>query len=196
MSLDELLNKVKLQERLNEDEIQLVLSFIKDTVIHNLDEKYGDHKVRCQESSIFIAELSYRFNFAYYGFDTGSLFMKELYHHFGFVGFNGTNHPNWYLIDLTFEQFNRKTYPVYIDSKSQNIISPGNYISKDNKERLLKDGYLKLTQENLNDYIDAFIKSYSTKKFIDKQLVYNKLFGDLDRFNIKFANQFTDSLLS
>ena len=190
-----LIEKVKKQESLSEEEVSYILPFIKEIVLKNLKEQYGDCDKRCQESSNYLAMLSDRFNYAYYGFDTNSLFMKELYHHFGIIGFNGNNGPLWYLIDLTYKQFENKTYPVYISENEREIISPGEYISKENKSKLIQDGYIKLTTNNLTDYIDSFISSYSTKFEVDRDSVYSKVSKKFDDYGIKICddNQFSDT---
>lgn len=194
MVLNDVLDKIVKHEKLTEDEIEYALSFIRETVINRLNNDFGNYRVRCQESSIYIADLSFKLDFAYYGFTTSSLSMKELYHHFGIIGFNGINGPAWYLIDLTYEQFNTKKYPIYINNKSYNVVSPGEYISKENKHQLIKKGYIKLTKSNFLDYIDSFMRSYSIKLSVDKDAVYNKLLSEFNELRININDDDKNSL--
>ena len=187
---NEIINKVMIGELLTEKEVEFVIEFVAQTVKINLKNNSKEYDTNCDYCSKYLLELSSKMDFAYRGYETGELFMPELKHHFGFVGFRTENGPLWYIVDLSYKQFENKNYPITINGIRTTIQGPANKISKENKTNLINKGYIKLTDKNLVDYIDSFIKSYP--KNIDYNYIYEILYEKMgnDKISIQLEDQF------
>lgn len=191
MLTHEIIQKLQQKQELTLEEVDFVIDFIAKTVIRNLKNNFQDYETKCDYSTQYLLELSCRMNYKYCGYETGKLLMPELKHHFGFVGLRTENGPIWYLIDLTYKQFENKNYPITINGIRTTIEGPANKISPENKEILLQKGYIKLTDKNLIDYIDSFIKSYP--KNVDSNEIYRILYEEMDsdKISIYSDDQFS-----
>ena len=155
----------------DKEDIKEILDFVVSDVRSTLD--INDSRTRlCKESSLALMNLCERVNIPYIPFNMGELGMKDLEHHYGITGFNTEYGQICILLDLTYVQFSKKMYPV----KGSEVLSPGNFISIGNKEMLIKKGYITLTQENLNDYIESFIESYKLVNNINETKVYENIY--------------------
>ena len=64
------------------------------------------------------------------------------------------------------------------------IVSPGEFIDENLKQQLINNGFFTLTPENIYEYLNSFVQSYSSLYKIDKDLVFNKFYELLKEFNI------------
>ena len=191
---NEIIEKVINCDILTQEEVDFVIDFIAKTVIRNLKNNFNDdYETKCDYSSQYLLELSSKMNYAYYGYETEQFLMPELKHHFGFVGFKTEVGPLWYIIDLTYKQFENENYPIALNGTRITIEGPANKISDENKDLLLKKGYIKLTHRNLRVYIDSFIKSYP--KNINPDYIYQIVYKELDdkQISIQSDDQFSSS---
>ena len=144
----------------------------------------------CKESSLFTATLCDRVGIPYVPFNLPSLGMKELEHHFGVTGFKTDVGQVCVLIDLTYIQFTEKTYPVYVRGTmtAKDAPSPGNFISDETKNKLLKDGYIILTENNFYDYFGSFIETNKRVNKMDEEKMYKRIYDEFSSFGINLLS--------
>ena len=166
------------------EDIKQILDYLVSNVRKNLD--INDSSTRlCQESTIYLMRLCDKYNIPYIPLNMGELGMKDLQHHYGITGFQTEFGQICCLLDLTYIQFTEKEYPI----NGNNVLSPGNFISDENKNILVKKGYLTLTEENLNDYIRSFIETHKLVSKTNEDFVYDKLYSNFKKFHINFVDK-------
>ena len=173
------------------EEIKNKLDYITNTIRQNLDVNNSQTRM-CKESSLHVLKLCERLDIPYIPFSMGELGMPELEHHFGITGFQTEEYGQiCFLIDLTYIQFTEKKYYINVKDKSEEklSLSPGNFISDENKNNLLQNGYLILTEETFNDYLGCFIEANKLANKIDEQKIYQKAHILLKKFGINFAEE-------
>ena len=89
------------------------------------------------------------------------------------------------MLDLTYIQFTEEKYPV----NGNSVLSPGNFISDENKDKLVQKGYLTLTEENLNDYIRSFVETHKIVNTTNEDFIYDKLYSLLNIFHINLVDK-------
>lgn len=172
------------------DEIKIILDYIVNNIKSRLD--INDTFTRlCKESSMAVWDLCNRLNIPYIPFNTGSLGMSELEHHFGITGFQTEYGQICILLDLTYIQFTQNKYPVNLKNQknSKLVSSPGIFILEENKKQLLESRYLTLTEENFDDYISSFIESYKLVNNIDARIVYDEAYELLQKYGINLVDK-------
>lgn len=114
--------------------------------------------MKCEECAIWICRNTllisgYPLNFNI--FTTKDLGFKDNFHYFSIVEFNTLEGIRSFLIDPVFEQFNTDKYR-YTDDK---IIDAKNSFNNDTEflNRLSKERYLELTEENVYKYISGLV---------------------------------------
>lgn len=173
------------------EEIKNKLDYIINTIRQNLDVNNSQTRM-CKESSLHVLKLCDGLGIPYIPFSMGELGMPELEHHFGITGFNTEEYGQiCFLIDLTYIQFTDKEYYINLRNKSEAklSLSPGNFISDENKNNLLKNGYLTLTEETFNNYLGCFIEANKLVNNIDEQEIYQRAHTLLKNFGINFIDQ-------
>ena len=180
---------MEIQELISKDiksieDIKQILDFIVNIAREQLDIKDSNTRL-CQESSIFLMNMCERLNIPYIPFNMGEIGMKDLEHHYGFTGFQTEFGQICFLLDLTYIQFTGEEYQI----NGNNILSPGNFISDENKNILVQKGYLTLTEENLNDYIRSFIETYKLVNKTNEDFIYDKLYTLLSNFHINIIDK-------
>lgn len=186
----EIIKQLANQQILTLDEVKIVLEYIVNDIKSKLD--INDTSTRlCKESSMSVWELCDKLGIPYVPFNSGSLGMREMEHHFGITGFQTEYGQICFLLDLTYIQFTDRTYPVNVEIKktTKMVPAPGNYISKENKQQLLESRYLTLTQDNFDDYIGSFIESYRLANPIDERQIYDDAYTLLEKYNINLADK-------
>lgn len=185
------IKKLKEKEYLTEEEVKIILNYLITTTRRKLDITEDDC-IKCEESSMFLDRLCISTNIPYIRFSNSELGMKDLAHHYGIIGLNTEIGQVCFLLDATYMQFNKETYPV----ENKQVISPGEFIDENIKEQLIKDGFITLTKENAYQYINSFAESYSSLYKIDKDSVINNFFETLKTFNINILGEeyLTDNL--
>lgn len=185
------IKKLTQKEYLTQEEVRDVLNYLITTTRRKLNITEDDC-IKCEESSMFLDRLCEIADIPYIRFANSELGMKELAHHYGILGLNTEIGQVCFLLDATYMQFNKETYPV----ENKQVISPGEFIDENIKEQLIKDGFITLTKENAYHYINSFVESYNTLYKIDKNLVINNFFETLKTFNINILGEeyLTDNL--
>lgn len=149
--------------------------FIIDEIVRFAREKVPVdylYSTRCQESSYAVQSKCYELDLPFCPIINSGIGIDALQHYFTIVKVT----ENFsFIIDLTYLQFNKETYPVQINGKEVNIISPKKYLSEKNFNELLNNGYILLTKENLAEYMNAFILSLEPYINIDLNEVLNKV---------------------
>jgi len=171
------------------DEIKIILDYIVNNI--KLRLKINDASTRmCKQSSMAIWDLCDRLNIPFLQFNTNSIGMSELEHHFGITGFQTEYGQVCFLLDLTYIQFTEEKYGVLLKNKKSTklVLSPGNFISEENKNKLLDKGYLILTEQNFDDYISSFIETYRLANSIDERIVYDEAYNLLQNYGINLAD--------
>ena len=175
------------KEILSVEEVKDIL----DTLVLKVRNKFDvkDFTTReCKECSLMLMKLFDDIEIPYIPIANNEILMPDLEHHFGIAGFKTDKGYITVLLDLTYIQFSLDTYPgIIVDKEFTKIKSPGEFISLENKNRLIDKGYITLTEENFNDYLNSFIMSYRKQHNIDEKLIYDKAYKILDKFNIHFT---------
>lgn len=188
MNTLEYIKELAHKDYLTKDEIRIVLNYLITTTRTNLNiDKYDS--VKCVESSAFLDRLCEIIGIPYIRFANNELDMRELEHHYGILGLNTEIGQVCFLLDATYMQFDKKDYPI----DNVTVISPGEFIDENLKQQLINNGFFTLTPENIYEYLNSFVQSYSSLYKIDKDLVFNKFYELLKEFNI---NVIDDDYLS
>jgi len=172
------------------DEIEKILEYLVKTVRTNLDIK--DSSTRsCRESSMALMRLCDKLDIIYIPFNMSEIGMKGLEHHYGITEFSTEMGLIPILLDLTYIQFTEDKYIVNCENanESKSVIAPGNFISENNKENLVKNGYLTLTENNFNDYIRSFIETYKLVNKVNENVIYDNVYNNLNEFDINFVDK-------
>lgn len=170
---------------MSSSEIKTILDSIVKKARSQLD--INDSSTRlCKESSLLVARLCEQNDIPYIPFNMAEIGMPELEHHYGITGFKTDNGQICILIDLTYIQFTEKTYPVNVKNNQtvKNAIAPGNFISEENKNKLIKYGYITLTEDNVNDYFGSFIETNKRVNYINEENVFKKIYSHFNSFGI------------
>ena len=166
------------------DDIKQILEFMVSSARRDLD--INDSSTRlCQESTIYLMRMCDKYSIPHVPLNIGELGMKDLQHHYSVIGFQTEFGQICFLLDLTYIQFTEEKYPV----NGNSVLSPGNFISDENKDKLVQNGYLTLTEENLNDYIRSFIETYKLVNRISSDFVYQKTYNILKKFGINLIEK-------
>lgn len=161
---NELIEKLKQEDLLTIEEINVILNELVKNVRDRLEKvPIGDLK-KCNESDFFVGNFCREMNLIYFPLTTQPLDNDDLFHKFGLVIFKGKEKYILYLVDLTFNQF-------------KNVKMDNNLLYN-----LLNNGYLEFTEYNFKNYIDVFTLS-NDKNNID---LYSVVCEDLKNFNIRF----------
>ena len=166
------------------DDIKQILEFLVSSARRGLD--INDSSTRlCQESTIYLMRMCDKYNIPYVPLNIGELGMKDLQHHYSVIGFQTEFGQICFLLDLTYIQFTEEKYPV----NGNSVLSPGNFISDENKDKLVQKGYLTLTEENLNDYIRSFVETHKIVNTTNEDFIYDKLYSLLNTFHINLVDK-------
>ncbi len=174
---------------MNDNKIKYILNLIVKEARTKLD--INDPTTRlCKESSLFVAKLCDINDIPYIPFSMSEIGMPELEHHYGITGFMTDVGQVCFLIDLTYIQFTDKLYPVNVkgEAKTINALSPGNFISNENKDNLLKKGYIVLTESNFYDYFGSFIETNKRVNKIEEEKIYQKIYSKFNSFGINILD--------
>lgn len=167
--------------------------FIIDEIVRFAREKVPVdylYSTRCQESSYAVQSKCYELDLTFCPIINSGIGIDALQHYFTIVKVT----ENFsFIIDLTYLQFNKETYPVQINGEEVNIISPKKYLSDKNFNELLNNGYILLTKENLAEYMNAFILSLEPYINIDLNEILNKVEKLLDISYVTFCR--TDNFM-
>ena len=181
MLSNEIIEKLNQEKTLTVEEIRCVLDYImqeakkKNGIFETNQELYfkkpeqieiSDYTV-CEECSKEIAKLCCGFKIKNCIVDTQRLGIPDLKHYFEIIKFN-SKEDLIFIVDLTYIQFLKSKYPVYIECNKVNVVGPGKFFSVKNKNELMWNGYITCTEQNFKDYISAFIKSNKTGRNIDE----------------------------
>ena len=162
--MNELIEKLKQDNLLTIEEINIILNELVKNVRDKLEKvPMGDFK-KCNEADFFIGNFCNRVNLIYFPLTTQLLDNDDLFHKFGLVIFKGEKKYITYLVDLTFNQF-------------KNIKMDNNLLYE-----LLNNGYLEFTEYNFKNYINSFTLA-NNKNNID---LFSIICKDFEKFNIKF----------
>lgn len=94
--------------------------------------------------------------------------IDEPFHRASILGFNSPTGPEWFIVDPTYGQFfESKKFKDFMECYYDKFC-----------EKILKQGYIKCTMENVKSYFDGFIYSKAFCKDVDSSKVYDKI-GDL-----------------
>ena len=178
MMSNEILEKLKQEQELTNEEISFVLPEIISKSKEWLDKVPINNEKKCVESNKIMQIICDRMNIYYFPLDTRELQDEKLFHKFGLIIFNPQSNPIIYLSDLTYNQF--KVEPEYKD------ISPSNFLKEDLFDKLKENGYLPFTKEIFENYIMSFICA-STK--INKNNLFESINNELKEFGIKFNSE-------
>lgn len=184
MLSNEIIEKLAQEQTLTVDEIKYVLDYItqeakkKNGITETNHELYFkrpeqieiSHYTVCEECSKTLANLCNGLKIKNCIVDTQALGIPDLKHYFEIIKFNSADNLI-FIVDLTYIQFLKNTYPVYIDGKAINVVSPGNFFSRKNKNNLMWNGHITCTEQNFKDYISAFIKSNKAIRNIDENAI-------------------------
>lgn len=141
-----------------------------------------------KKSSIIISKLCKELNIMYLPINIKDFGMSQFEHNFGIMSLETeVGHMN-FLIDINYLQLQNRKFQIRNINKK--VFSyPDFFISEENKQQLVKNGYLTLTQQNFDDYISSFIESYKLINNIDERDSYDKLCLVLESHNIDFVNK-------
>ena len=184
MLSNEILVKLDQEQTLTPTEIKCVLDYImqeakkKNGINETNQQLYFkkteqieiSHYTVCEECSKSLANLCNGLKIKNCIVDTQALGIPDLKHYFEIIKFNSAENLI-FIVDLTYIQFLKNTYPVYIDGKVVDVVSPGKFFSTKNKNELMWNGYLTCTEQNFKDYIGSFIKSNKTGRNIDENAI-------------------------
>ena len=178
MLSNEILEKLKQEQELTNEEISFILPEIISKSKEWLDKVPINNEKKCVESNKIMQIICDRMNVYYFPLDTRELQDEKLFHKFGLIIFNPQSNPIIYLSDLTYNQF--KVEPEYKD------ISPSNFLKEDLFDKLKENGYLPFTKEIFENYIMSFICA-CTK--INKNNLYESINKELEELGIKFNSE-------
>ena len=184
MLSNEIIEKLDQEQNLTTEEIKYVLDYImqeaknRNGITETNQQLYFkrpkqieiSHYTVCEECSKEIAKLCNGLKIKNCIVDTQALGLPDLKHYFEIIKFNSKENLI-FIIDLTYIQFLKNTYPVYIDGKAVDVVAPGKFFSTKNKNELMWNGYITCTEQNFKDYISAFIKSNKTGRNIDENAI-------------------------
>ena len=187
---EEIIRQKMAQKILSLDEIKDILNYIVSHVRENLDIN-DSHTRLCQQSCMKTSDICNRLNIPYIMFDMKSLSMGELQHYYGITGFQTEFGQICFLLDTTYIQFTEKDYPVNVsgETKVKYVTAPGNFMTPENKDRLVENGYLTITEDSYNDYLRSFIETYKLVNKVNESQVYESAYNDLFQCNINFASK-------
>lgn len=184
MLSNEIIEKLNQEQNLTPEEIKYVLDYImqeaknKNGITETNQELYFkrpeqiviSHYTVCEECSKSLANLCNALKIKNCIVDTQALGIPDLKHYFEIIKFNSKDNLI-FIVDLTYIQFLKNTYPVHINGKPVDVVAPGNFFSRKNKNDLMWNGYITCTEQNFKDYISAFIKSNKTGRNIDENII-------------------------
>lgn len=201
----EILNKLETKQTLTFEEIKYILDFIREEAKRKVginesnqelyckkpDEINISKYTKCFESCMSIGNLCDSFNIGFQMINTNGLQIPDLKHYFAIISFREKNLS--FIMDITYIQFLKNRYPVIIDGKSLEVIAPGIFFSRKNKNDLMWDGYITCTELNFKDYISSFIKSNKTKRELDENFIINYAISQLpEDFSFTTISDFSD----
>lgn len=184
MLTNEILEKLKKEQVLSNQEVKCVLDYIVEKSQKNSginenrqqlyfkkkeDIEISDYTV-CEECCDEISKLCESFKIKHIKAHTERLLIPDLKHYFEIIKFNSEENLI-FIVDLTYIQFLKDKYPVYMDGKTVDVVSPGKFFSRKNKNELMWNGYITCTEQNFKDYISSFIKSNKTVRKIEENLI-------------------------
>ena len=212
MLSNEILEKLEQEHTLTVEEIKYVLDYIiqeskKNSGIFETNQELylkkpdqiviSDYTV-CEECSKEISKLCCGFKIKNCIVDTQALGIPDLKHYFEIIKFNSEENLI-FIVDLTYIQFLKDKYPIYIDGKTVDVIAPGKFFSRKNKNELMWNGYITCTEGNFKDYISAFIKSNKTGRNINENTILDfaisQISSALGFTNVKDFGQLLDDEL-
>ena len=191
MISNDILNKLENKQSLKFEEIKYVLEYIieavkKEVGINESNQELSFKKkdnieisdyTKCFESCKEIGKLCHSFNIGFEMIDTNVLQIPDLKHYFAIIKFEENNLS--FIMDITYIQFLKNRYPVYIDGKRTEVVAPGIFFSTKNKSDLMLDGYITCTEKNFRDYLSSFIKSNKTKRQLNEDYILNYAISQL-----------------
>lgn len=172
MLSNEIIEKLDQEQTLTVEEIKYVLDYIvekakKNSGINETQKqlyfkkpeeiRISDYTV-CKECCEEISKLCRAFKIKHSKVNTQRLLIPDLKHYFEIIKFNSEENLV-FILDLTYIQFLKNRYPVYINDKTIDVVAPGKFFSRKNKNDLMWNGYITCTEENFKDYLNAFIIS-------------------------------------
>lgn len=188
--MEESVKKIIDKGVLSIDEVKKVLDYLISCIRTTMDVNTSETRL-CKESSMKLCSICDKLNIPYIPFSMSTYDMSELEHHYGITGFQTEFGQICFLLDPTYIQFTESLY--YINKKGENnskkVLSPGNFISSENKEFLISNGYLTLTQSSFNDYISSFIESFKLVNPINEEKIYELIYDSLRKFNINLVEK-------
>ena len=184
MLSNEIIEKLNKEQNLTPEEIKYVLEYImqeaknKNGITETNQQLYFkrpeqieiSHYTVCEECSKEISKLCNGLKVKNCIVDTQSLGLPNLKHYFQIIKFNSEENLI-FIVDLTYIQFLKNTYPVHINGKPVDVVAPGKFFSTKNKNELMWNGYITCPEQNFQDYISAFITSHRTGRNIDENAI-------------------------
>ena len=139
-------------------------------------DKYPNQVYKqCNECDIENFLFAGRNDLGYEQIKTTALGIEEPFHRASLIGFNTKNGPKWYIVDPTYGQFFYENNEDEIENLQNKIFK--NYMFTNHKEfstKLLEQGYIECTLQNMLYYINGFALSNAYTNNIDINLVYTK----------------------
>lgn len=148
-----------------------------------------DNLMKCEECSNFIC-INLMINgypFNYSKFDASDLGFKDKFHYFSVVELNTLEGKRSFIIDPVFEQFNTHNYK-YTDDK---IVDSKNAFNNDTNflNRLSKERYLELTEENIQKYISGLVNfGNQSSNSIDFSTALKNFKKKLEKNNLSYSS--------
>lgn len=175
---------------LSVEEVKEILDYLVNEIRITMD--VNDSYTRmCKESSMKLGSICDRIDVPYIPFNMSSIGMGDLEHHYGITGFQTEYGQICFILDLTYIQFTQPTYPVNVNGNTitKYVTAPGNFITEKNKNNLIKDGYLIITEDNFDDYLRSFIETYKLVNPVNESQIYEKAYNELKCCGINFAQK-------
>lgn len=139
------------------DEMEKILGYLvrKSRVDNSYDPTI--RSMLCRECQISIDKIisSENFSVGFLPTTTSTIGITELTHSFSYIGFPNETGIKWFLVDPVFAQFNTTAYPL---GEGKNIDTTPLY-QKEFGKTLDETGYIEMTKENFNNYIDGLIEA-------------------------------------
>lgn len=192
MITNQIENKLRNNETLSLDEVKVVLDYIVKEARDKSGFSYDPRK--CFECNNIIGNLCYKYNILFVPMCIQSFNMKGFDHYYGYITFNSET-PVTVIIDPTYIQFDPKylndkneDVVIYINESSISLTPPGHYLNDKDRNCLVNDGYLTMTEEHFTNYISAFILSYKSAVSINQDEEIKRFVDDITTSRISFCD--------
>lgn len=126
-----------------------------------ISSSFNDVPTVCNECDLLNMIFADLNGFGYVQIRLDHLGISSPYHKASLVGYNSETGPKWFLVDITYGQFfKNKKFNDYMYSRYSNF-----------SDKLLSQGYIDFTIENMISYVDGFANSRAFTKVPNKETV-------------------------